>query len=118
MREIFCDGVERGRITEGEWGTNHGDTCGAFEFRIPRCNRSFRVIVGNGDGWDHVSVSLHDRCPTWEEMCAIKELFFEDWEWVVQYHPAEADYVNNHPYVLHLWRPHDVEIPRPPKVMV
>ena len=39
-------------------------------------------------------------------------------ETVVQYHPPKSDYVNNHPYCLHLWRPHSQEIPRPPKIFV
>jgi hypothetical protein len=67
--------------------------------------------------WDHVSVSLADRCPTWEEMCFIKELFFERDEPAMQLHPVK-DYVNNHPYCLHLWRPLDVEIPLPFPEMV
>lgn len=25
--------------------------------------------------WEHVSVSLKHRCPNWEEMCMIKDLF-------------------------------------------
>lgn len=118
MRESFCDRVERGRINDGRWQSERGQAFGAFKIRLPRSGRLFFCIVGNGAGWDHVSVSLSDRCPTWEEMCAIKELFFRDDEWVLQYHPAKADYVNNHPYALHLWRPHDTEIPRPPQVMV
>ena len=35
-------------------------------------------------GWDHVSVSPANRnrqvCPTWEEMCEVKEIFWEDEE--------------------------------------
>ena len=73
-------------------------------------------------GWEHVSVSpcsqKRKTCPTWEEMCAIKNMFFENDEAVVQYHPPKSDYVNNHPYCLHLWRPTNQEIPRPPKLFV
>jgi hypothetical protein len=88
-----------------------------------------RVIASRGGGsadiggddpysrWDHVSVSLPDRCPTWEEMCFVKELFFERGEPAMQLHPAK-DYVNNHPYCLHLWRPLDAEIPLPFAEMV
>ena len=63
------------------------------------------VIASDGGGWDHVSVSLTDRCPTWAEMCRVKDLFFEPEEVVVQYHPAASQYVNNHPNCLHLFRP-------------
>lgn len=51
-------------------------------------------------------------------MCQIKELFFLDGETAMQLHPPEADYVNNHPYCLHLWRPHSETIPRPPSILV
>ena len=51
-----------------------------------------------------ISVSLVDRCPTWQEMCGVKRRFFEPEDCVVQYHPPESTYVNDHPYCLHLWR--------------
>lgn len=83
------------------------------------------VILATSDhGWDHVSVSRHDRIPQWLEMQQVKRLFFKDDEWVVQYHPAEDDYVTGRwpggrsLHVLHLWRPHTLPIPRPPKWMV
>jgi len=76
------------------------------------------VVFSWGDGWDHVSVSYKNRCCTWGEMCEIKDIFFREDECVVQYHPAKVDYVNNHPYVLHLWRPQNVYLPMPPIEMV
>ena len=93
---------------------------GAFKVYIN--GRSFFVIASNNGGWEHVSVSpcntKRKLCPTWEEMCAIKDLFFDPEEAVVQYHPPQSEYVNNHPYCLHLWRPIGTDIPRPPKVLV
>lgn len=77
-----------------------------------------RVIASNDDGWDHVSVSLRDRTPTWDEMEYIKHLFFRPDETAMQLHVPGSDHVNNHPYCLHLWRPHGVAIPRPPADMV
>lgn len=77
-----------------------------------------RVIISNGGGWEHVSVSLPHRCPTWGEMCMIKNLFFNKDETVIQYHPAESEYVNAHEYCLHLWRPINEKIPTPPKEFV
>lgn len=76
------------------------------------------VIMSDGEGWDHVSVSLPTRCPTWEEMCFIKDLCFESTEAVMQLHPAKAEHINYHPYCLHLWRPHNRSIPMPPAYMV
>lgn len=71
-----------------------------------------------GLGWDHVSISFRDRCPTWDEMCEVKDIFFKEDEACVEYHPAKADYVNIHTYCLHIWRPQEIEIPKPPIYMV
>ena len=79
---------------------------------------SFGVIASWGSGWDHVSVSTAHRCPTWDEMTAIKNVFFRPDEIVMQLHPAEENYVNLHPFCLHMWRPQLAEIPMPPRFMV
>ena len=73
-----------------------------------------KIIASDGKGWDHVSVSTQDRCPTWNEMCWVKDLFFSSSEVVVQYHPAKKEYINSHVFCLHLWKPHGVELPTPP----
>ena len=59
-----------------------------------------------------------NRCPTWEEMCAIKDMFFNDDEVVMQLHPAKSEYVNIHNYCLHLWKPINAKIPVPPRCFV
>lgn len=92
-------------------------------FKIFIDGRSFRVIASNGGGWEHVSVSPCNQkrklCPTWEEMCTVKDMFFDAEETVMQLHPPVSDYVNNHPYCLHLWKPTGgIQIPRPPKAFV
>lgn len=75
---------------------------------------------GGMDGetpWEHVSVTivhpLDKRCPTWDEMCAVKNVFWDKKDCVIQYHPPEDKYVNQHPHCLHLWRKPGVEIPIP-----
>lgn len=90
---------------------------GAFEITL-RHSQKFLVIASDGMGWEHVSVSRRDRCPTWEEMCQIKGIFWDGADCIVQYHPPESEYVNNHPYCLHLWRPMDVALPMPNSMMV
>lgn len=69
-------------------------------------------------GWDHVSVSLPNRCPRWCEMQFVKDLFFKPEEVVIQYHVGKDDHINFHPYCLHLWRPQETPIQLPPKGMV
>ena len=99
---------------------------GAFMFDLGSKRRAM-FIVSNGEGWEHVSCHVRYQnakgkvkflTPSWQEMCLIKELFWKGDETVLQYHPAESEYVNNHPHVLHLWRPTETEIPTPPKVFV
>jgi len=84
----------------------------------------YTVVISDRNGWDHVSVTLScnkrdvKRCPTWEEMCYIKELFFDETEYVIQIHPAKGDYVNDHQWCLHLWKCTDRDFPKPPTIMV
>lgn len=91
-----------------------------------------RIIASDGinpddpfdalSGWEHVSVSVATpkglRVPTWAEMCAVKDLFWNEDECVVQYHPPRAEYVNHHPCTLHLWRHNSRDFLRPPTVLV
>jgi len=86
-------------------------------FRVPYLGRYYlQIIVSDGLDWDHVSVSLPNRCPTWEEMSFIKDLFFDENETVVQFHPKKSEYVNNHPFCLHLWRKQEQEHELPPSI--
>lgn len=87
-------------------------------FRIVYKGSRLRVIASNDGGWDHVSISLPTRCPSWAEMEFIKRLFFKENEVCWQYHVAVVNHVNIHPYVLHIWRKHDFEMPLPPKEYV
>jgi hypothetical protein len=96
------------------FGWNGDHTCGAFKFPSPIDGQSLRVIAASDAGWDHVSVSRQSRCPNWPEMEFIKRKFFEDNETVMQLHVPISDHINCHPHTLHLWRPLNQEIPRPP----
>lgn len=91
---------------------------GAFELPVPGRPTVLRILAASGGGWDHVSVSLSDRCPTWPEMEHVKRTFFEADEVAMQLHVAESEHINVHPYVLHIWRPHNQKIPLPPRLYV
>jgi hypothetical protein len=69
-------------------------------------------------GWEHLSISYKSSIPTWDDMCIAKDIFFEKSDTCVQYHPAEADYVNVCKTCLHIWRPINELLPKPPKEMV
>lgn len=122
MRKKVPDIVEKAR-TKSSRGYYPGEFYGDFLFKIG--GSYLFVIAGKGEEgiwpfagepWDHVSVSVRDegRCPTWDEMRQIKDLFFDDDETVVQYHPAKGQYINHHNTCLHLWRPTQSQIPMPP----
>lgn len=97
----------------GPVGSNNG------AFQIKHGLVIIRCIASDGGGWEHVSVSLSvKRCPDWEEMCAVKDLFWSKEDCVVQYHPPESEYVNNHAYVLHLWRKTNKNFETPPSILI
>jgi 4-amino-4-deoxy-L-arabinose transferase-like glycosyltransferase len=96
-------------------------------FKLPHYslkNIFFNALANKGEDWEHVIVTVFEqgkrpeRCATWEEMCYIKAIFWEDDQAVMQIHPKKEDYITNHPYALHLWRPVKLEIPLPPSEMV
>ena len=91
-------------------------------FRVFVNGRSFQVLasvddVGQGSLWEHISVTPRNqkRCPTWEEMAEIKDMFFDSEEEAIQFHPKRSKYVNNHEYCLHIWRPVDGKLLRAPE---
>ena len=96
------------------YGDTGDHTCGVFELPSPIDGGTLRVIASVGEGWDHVSVSRQNRCPNWPEMEHVKRLFFKDDETAMQLHVPPSDHISHHPHCLHIWRPLDVEIPRPP----
>jgi hypothetical protein len=117
--------IEDARVKKGHMATTSKNGMnGVFQFRGPR-GLDILCIVSDGGGWDHVSFEevppnehVKQDVPTWEETCAVKDYFFESYEVAIQIHPAKKNYVNLHPFVLHLWRPQNQEIPLPPLWMV
>lgn len=77
-----------------------------------------RIIASEGEGWEHVSVSLKNRTPNWREMCEVKRLFWDAEDCVIQYHPPQKVYINTHSNVLHLWRKIGSEFETPPMILV
>jgi hypothetical protein len=103
-----------------EYGNN-----GAFLMPILKvmCN----VIASDGEGWEHVSVSLDPqtmgkklaaRTPTWEEMDTVKRIFWDDEDCVVQMHPPRSNWINFHNFTLHLWRQIGTEWAQPDSMLV
>jgi hypothetical protein len=112
--------VKTGRLASDSRYENNG----AFMVKVDHGQvlaviASDQAMPGSDDiPWEHVSVSRSDRCPTWAEMCQIKAIFWDEEDCVIQYHPPKSEYVNNHSFCLHLWRPVGLALPMPPSIMV
>ena len=107
---------DRSAAMLAHYGNAGDETCGVFNALID--GHIFRVIASSGLGWDHVSASLPNRCPTWDEMVEVKRAFFKHDEWAIEFHPPQSENINKHPFCLHLWRPQLVELPYPPRETV
>lgn len=106
--------LELNRFGQGGNATN-----GIFRMESDQDGGWLNIIATDGGGWDHVSVSRTDRCPTWPEMEQVAKIFFAPTETAMQLHVPPVDHVNVHPYCLHWWRPNmGASIPRPPAFMV
>jgi len=110
MLTVLPEKIERGRIKKGffasDWSLGPN---GAFFVHGP-CGEELKIIASDGTlsesaGWEHVSVSTRRRVPNWTEMCCVKALFWSAEETVIQLHPPQSEYINNHPFCLHLWKP-------------
>lgn len=111
--------LEEYRLRMGDYASRPGDSFGAFLMPGP-CGEALTVIAvdGKDTGWEHVSVSTKRRIPNWQEMCFVKNRFWEPEDCVVQFHPPHSKYVNNYSVVLHMWRWTDGDFPQPPEILV
>ena len=103
-------------VSVGEDGDS--GTAQVYLWATKRGQGPVTVIFSRGGGWDHVSVSFHNRAPHWDEMKEVKEAFFYPDETVVQYHMPDDTFAHKMPNVLHLFRPRETEMPIPPIWMV
>jgi hypothetical protein len=127
---------ENNRVLTGKFATTEKDgPNGIFFFpikkKVPGFNRFIstgwlQVVAANGQGWEHVSICVttqdkkefQKRCPSWEECCFVKDQFWDKEDTCVQFHPDDKNYVNIHPFVLHIWRKAGVVYELPSKIMV
>jgi len=79
------------------------------------------VIAGverrdDGRLWMHVSTSMRHRLPSWEEVVAVKEQFIGEDRHALQLLPKRSEWLNLHPYCLHLWAVLEGEDPLVPLI--
>jgi len=130
MREILCDHVENGRLvnhphlaTEPRTGPQ-----GAFMVKSRKSGANLIIIASDARDWEderlgrprweHVSVHVDGRCPTYEEMEEVRNWFWLENELVVQFSVPRSEHINVHPHTLHLWRMVEGIMPRPPQECV
>lgn len=95
------------------WSDSTAGNNGFFTFYDFGLKKEVRCLASDGEGWEHVSVSLLNKIPSWEIMNKVKDMFWDSEDCVVQFHPPKSQYVNNHPNCLHLWRKIGYEFPLP-----
>lgn len=124
MRPLPWLMAERYRLPNvSGYRSRYSDGFGCFKIPGPM-GKDLAVVATDGDwrevglssdyAWEHVSVSLPNRCPNWPEMDYVKSIFWRDDETVMQLHVPRSEHRNLHETCLHLWRPLNAEIPRPP----
>jgi len=117
MKKSLPPNIEKLRLRQGPFASDESFGMNGV-FTIPYASSMLSVIISDGMGWDHVSVSLRNRCPNWKEMHFVKNIFFEKEETVVQFHPKESAYINVCENCLHLWRRHGHEYELPPSELI
>ena len=96
MRKNLPDHLEKARTQQAPYITPVGALYGKFEIRCPGSRYKLWILssgethdagiyTGPGPGvgsWEHVSVSVPGKkfCPSWEEMCWVKDLFWGEEE--------------------------------------
>jgi hypothetical protein len=116
--EKLCK-ANRWRIRKGQMASDETAGWNGI-FLVPLEGEMWKVMISDQGGWKHLSISNAQRkiMPSWNVMCRVKDAFFGDDEHCVQYHPAKEDYINDHPWCLHLWMSLDEPMPKPPFVFV
>lgn len=82
------------------------------EFPSPNYLRIFvkaphKVLLSDeyydGAWWTHLSISTQVAIPSWEALREAKDTFIGRDRKAIQVLPPASEYVNFHPFVLHLW---------------
>lgn len=106
----LADPSEKWRCLGGlEWPPNSGNQAGSvWEHKLTpiRVMRS-KTTLNDESTWIHLSISRHDRLPSWEEISKVKNEFLGAEIEAYQVLAARQDHINVHKNCLHLWAPLD-----------
>ena len=93
------------------WTRIAPENCIMSEITINGHNGSV-IFSPDMNGWEHVSFCPYrGYVPSWDDMCKLKDFFFEDEEEAIQIHPKKSEYINIMDNCLHLWRNSKLELP-------
>jgi hypothetical protein len=111
--------ANRWRIKTGAMASTELDGWNGM-FLVPLEGELWHVMISDQMGWKHLSVTNAQKkmLPSWTVLGRLKDLFYGDDEWACQFFPAKEDYIDDHPFCLHIWKPLDEELPRPSIALV
>lgn len=105
--------------------TKFNDGNGMIQIRCyyhdPVTQKRYWVKFTRAQGWEHVAVSpqpQRGKVPEWDVMCKIKEIFWDDEECCIEFHPRKSQYINNNETCLHIWKPIGIELPEPDTLLI
>ena len=87
-------------------------------YNDPISRKSYWCKFTKAQGWEHVTVGGKNKVPDWDVMCKVKDIFWDEEECCIEYHPRKSQYINNNEYCLHIWRPDFMELPEPPLLLL
>jgi len=73
--------------------------CDIYGFK----NSNIVIMHSIEDGLNHISMSYKDKLPSYEEMKEARYQICPDIDKMAQIFPNKEEFVNLHPYCLHLW---------------
>lgn len=73
-------------------------------FTDPVTRKTWVFVFSDDPYFEHLSISSRHKTPDWDTMSRIKDVFFQDEEECVQFHPKKSQYVNIMEHCLHIWR--------------
>lgn len=78
--------------------------CAAFQNTLSGLRATVTLdTMEDGATYTHVSCSYPHKLPSWDDLKQVKDAFIGPHREAIQVLPKDEDYVNVHPYCLHLW---------------
>lgn len=113
----YEDIINNGKL---QINTKYNDGNGVIQIRAyyhdPVTQKRYWCKFTRAEGWEHVTVSpqpQRGKTPEWDVMCKIKDIFWDEEECCIEFHPRKSQYINNNETCLHIWKPIGIDLPEP-----